>query len=242
MPAEVRYGGAEMVITAVEQDVSRDEITHAVETLIATAPVCASWPTLWLEEGGRRTQFTVRLDLMARDWGEEVASESRARMREFVELGFLTEREGSRGAVEYLVTPVGAPHLRDSPLAGRARDAFCSPVERRLVEIKALEWGQFPCGTLRVRFTHTADDWPSWARTEASRRRVTEAAAPVGVVADGMVSLSRQWYRADGVPTGRRNGELRSVCYDPVRERELGDDLQLRANPPASAPAEEEER
>ena len=156
-------------------------------------------------------------------------------MQEFVDLGFLTRRERpdlGPGAVEFALTREGTAYLRGSPYGGQ-RPSFCAPAGRRLVEISSMEWGEFACGSLRVRFTHVANEWPAWARTESARARMAETWAPLGTGVAGTVSLGRQWFRPTEVPSGMsRNGGLRSLCYDAARERITGDDLDL------SAPAE----
>lgn len=232
MPREIRSGAADMALTSVEQDVPREEVAQAVGALVAQAPVCLAWPTLWLEGSDRRSVYLARFDLMARDWGAEVATESRSRMQDFVDMGFLTMRERSEigpNVVEYSLTREGSQHLQGTPYGGSGRPSFCSPSQRRLVEITNLEWGQFTCGSLRVQFTHVADAWPDWARTERTRAYLAATWAPIGAVSEGSVSLARQWFRHDRLPRGARNGELRSVCYDAQRERVAGDDLQLQA-------------
>lgn len=233
MPPEIRTGSAEMLLEPVESTVSRDEVASAVQRLVGAAPACMPWPGLWLAASDRRSVYVARYDLMARDWGVDVASESKARMDEFVQLGFLSERqrgELSPEAIQYDITEQGAAALKGTPYGGE-RPSFCGPLERRLVEITALEFGEFPCGNLLVRFTHVADALPSWARTPGAQARVSQAAAPVGVVANGTVSLGRQWFRPGAVPEGRENGALDSVCYDNARNEVRGDDLDLAAAP-----------
>ncbi len=229
-PSEIRSGFAEMVIQRVERDISRDEVTAAVQSLIANEPICTPFPAVWLESVTRNT-FVVRYDLMARDWGEEAAASARARMDEFVASGALSQRDRpqqSVQAVEYTITPEGRARMRGTIETGQ-RPAFCGGAERRLVEIMSMEWGQYPCGSLRVRFTHVGDDWPSWARSEATRERLAATWPPVGETAHGSVSFSRQWYRTRDLPPGAVNGALKSVCYDAGRERVIGNDLDLAA-------------
>jgi len=230
-PREIRTGAAENAAQYVESNVSRDEVAAAVQAMIAAEPVCAGWPTLWLQDGGRRTLFIVRYDLMLRDWGAEVAASSQERMAEFVASGFLNIRpreDLGPGAIEYTLTPVGDAALSGSPYSGE-RPTFCAPAERRLLEITAMEWGQFACGNLHVRFSHVSDDWPSWARAESTRARLAQNWPALGAPAEGAVTLSRRWFsqRERGSDAGR--GELASVCYD--RGRVIGDDLQLFAAP-----------
>ena len=231
-PLAIRAGIADMVIDRVEPDVSREEVAAAVQLLIGAAPACFPWPTLWLEGDDRRNIFRVRFDLMTRDWGTEVAQASALRMQDFVDLGFLTRRDRpdlGAGAVEFALTREGTAHLRGSPYGGQ-RPSFCAPAGRRLLEISGVEWGEFACGSLRVRFTHVADEWPNWARTDAARARMAETWAPLGSPVAGTVSLGRQWFRSSQVPASMsRNGGLRSLCYDPSRERIIGDDLDLDA-------------
>lgn len=112
---------------------------------------------------------------MARDWGGEVAASSRARMQEFVDLGFLTSRERpDMGAdvVEYSLTQQGGASVQGSPYGG-ARPSFCAPAEHGVVAVTDVQHGQFACGSMRVRFTHVADAWPNWARTDNARARAS---------------------------------------------------------------------
>ena len=230
VPREIRTGVADMMIEPVEPTVSREEIFAAVQAQVQRETLCFSWPGLWLDASNRRNFYFARFDLMARDWGQDVADTSRARMQEFIELGFLIARERpdiAPGVIEYTLTSEGVAYLRGSPYGGE-RPSFCAPSQRRVVEVTAMEWGQFPCGSLHVRFNHIADDWPTWARTESARTRISAEWAPVGVTTPGSVSLGRQWYRRDSMPEGmEQNGALRSLCYDASRERVIGEDLQL---------------
>ncbi len=226
-PAEIRTGVAETATQYVETDVSPDEVAAAVQALIAAAPVCTNWPTLWLDPEFRRTIFRVRYDLMARDWGADVATDSQARMEEFVASGFLTRRQRSEigpGVVEYELTTVGDQFISGSPYGG-TRPKFCAPAERRLVSVTSMEWGRFACGNLQVRFSHVSDDWPSWARAQATRDRLAQTWPAIGAPAEGAVTLSRLW-RSDG-EEGVGQGELASVCHDANRRRIIGDDLEL---------------
>lgn len=236
-PLEIRSGGAEMALQAVERDITREEVARGVQELIDEARICIAWPALWLEDTGRRDQFLARYDLMTRDWGAEVSSESAARMQEFVDLGFLTTLARPRvgpGVVLYTLAPDAQATLQGSPYGG-ARPSFCGPSGRRVVEIAALEWGEFDCGSLRVNFTHVADAWPAWARTDSARARIAQAWAPLGQPMAGRVTLSRQWFGRDAMPSSTfQNGSLRSVCFDPVRTRFAGSDLTLNADADAS--------
>src|SRR5262245_14220202 len=104
MPREVRLGAADMAISRVDEDVTREEVTAAVQALVERAPLCFPWPGLWLDASDRRNFYFARFDLMARDWGSTVAANSRQRMQEFVDLGFLTARDRpdlGTGVVEY---------------------------------------------------------------------------------------------------------------------------------------------
>jgi len=229
MPREIRLGQADMVIAAVERGVGQDEVMQALQTMVAAEPVCFSWPGLWLAQSPRRNYYYARYDLMARDWGEDFAAASEARMEEFVAVGFLARQDrpdmGER-VVEYTPTTDGVEYLRGSPYGG-PRPEFCAPSQRRVVEIVAMEWGDFPCGNLHVRFSHTADNWPTWARTERARQTVAETWPPIGELAQGEVTLARQWFRRNQLPSGRTNGALQSVCYDSGAQRVTGDDLNL---------------
>jgi hypothetical protein len=231
MPSEIRRGFVESAIAPVEQDVSREEIEQTIGSLVQSAPVCIPWPTLWLEGDDRRTVFVARFDLMARDWGEDLAAESERRMAEFVQQGFLSVRQrpdlGAR-AMEFSLTPEGRTSLRGSPYGGE-RPSFCPSAGRRLVEITSMEWGRFDCGSLHVRFTHIADAWPAWAQSEDARARIESEWGPLGTMLDGSVTLARRWFRRDRLPTGVRNGALQSVCYDATRNEVVGDDLALNA-------------
>lgn len=226
MPRELQFGGVDMIIQRVEPDVSREEVMAAIGPMIANAPVCLRWPALWMEQA-RRTSFSVRYDLMTRDWGEAAVAAARARMAEFVDMGLLQEQAGAyEGTVVYVVTSTGLQFLRGVVEPG-ARPTFCGPAERRLVAIEALEWGQFPCGTLRVRFTHEGDAWPSWATSEHTRARLAPVWPAAGAPVAGSVSLSRQWFAREALPPGAQNGALRSACFDARRQEIIGDDLNL---------------
>ncbi|MBC7767796.1 MAG: hypothetical protein H7124_03345 [Phycisphaerales bacterium] len=230
LPREIRTGVAEMVIERVEPTVSREEVLAAVQAQVHRETLCFPWPGLWLDASNRRNFYYARYDLMARDWGPEVTATSRARMQEFVDLGFLVARERpdiGPGVIEYALTSEGAASLRGSPYGGD-RPSFCAPSQRRVVEVTSMEWGQYPCGSLRVRFNHIADDWPTWARTANARTRVATTWAPVGVEAEGAVSLNRQWFRQQTMPGDiAQNGEMRSLCYDASAQRVVGEDLEL---------------
>ncbi|MEZ5996187.1 MAG: hypothetical protein R3C25_10580 [Hyphomonadaceae bacterium] len=233
MPREIRMREADMLIERVGADVDRAEVLATVQSLVAGAPLCQSWPGLWYDGEDRRGLFVVRYDLMSRDWGFDVSRDSQQRMNDFVEMGFLTARSRSdlgEGAVEYTVTPQGAAALQGSPYGG-APPAFCAGSQRRVIELTDMQWGDFPCGSLHVRFTHVADTWPNWARTQSAQERVLAAWGPIGAVADGEVTLGRQWFAPRRVPSGVVNGSLRSVCLDETRENVIGDDLAL--SPPA---------
>lgn len=226
MPREVRVGSVDMVIQAVEADVRREEVAAAIAPLLANAPVCMRWPTLWMEQT-RRTSIIVRYDLMERDWGEGSVAAARSRMQEFVELGFMTATPGADPrVVQYTLTEAGMQYLSGVIEPGR-RPRFCAPAERQLVQITNMEWGRFPCGSLRVQFTHVASAWPSWARAETTRSRLAANWPPNGATADGTVSLSRQWYQRSALPAGFENGRLRSLCYDASRQQVTGTDLNL---------------
>ncbi len=230
VPREIRTGAAESVIERVENSVDPAEVAAAVQAIVAAAPLCYPWPGLWLDASDRRNVYFARYDLMSRDWGDEVTSASQQRMREFVDLGFLTARDRpdvGPGAVEYNLTPDGAAFLRGSPYGG-ARPQFCPTSQRRVSEVTNMEFGQFECGTLRVTFTHVADTWPSWARTEAARQRADATWAPPTIPMTGQVTLGRQWFRQGGAPPGVQSGSLRSLCLDSARQV-IGDDLNLNA-------------
>lgn len=229
-PREIRTGAADSVIGRVESTVDRVEVAAVVQHLVSAAPLCYPWPGLWLDASEWRNVYYARYDLMTRDWGGDVTSASQQRMREFVDLGFLTARDRpdiGPGVVQYNPTSDGAAFLRGSPYGG-ARPEFCPNAQRRVVEVTDMEFGQFPCGSLRVRFTHIADTWPTWARTEAARQRVDSTWAPPNVPMTGQVTLGRQWFRRGAAPPGVQSGALRSLCLDSARQV-VGDDLNLNA-------------
>jgi hypothetical protein len=230
VPREIRAGAAESVIERVETTVDRAEVTAAVQTIVTAAPLCYPWPGLWLAASDRRNVYFARYDLMTRDWGSEATSASQQRMREFVDLGFLIARDRpdiGPGVVEYNLTTDGVAFLRGSPYGG-ARPAFCPNAQRRVAEVTNMEFGQYDCGSLRVTFTHVADTWPSWARTEGARQRLDSTWAPPGVPMTGQVTLGRQWFRQGAAPSGIQSGALRSLCLDSARQV-IGDDLNLNA-------------
>lgn len=231
MPNAIRTGAAETVIERVESTVDRAEVAAAVQMLVASAELCYPWPGLWLDASDRRNFYFARYDLMARDWGSEVTSASQQRMNEFVELGFLVARERpdiGPGVVEYSLTNDGAAFLRGSPYGG-ARPQFCPNSQRRVAEVTDMQFGEYRCGNLHVRFTHVADNWPTWARTQAARERIDTTWAPPGTPINGEVTLGRQWFRQSAVPPGVQNGALRSLCLDSSRQIVIADDLNLNA-------------
>lgn len=233
IPRQVRTGASESAIERVETNVSREEVFASVQAQLARETMCFPWPGVWLDESPMRNVYYVRYDLMARDWGGEVVAASSARMREFVELGFLTSRERpdiGPGVVEYTLTQQGGAYLQGSPYGG-VRPSFCGPAERQVVEITDMQFGQFECGSLQVRFTHVADAWPSWARTENARARIAQNWAPLGQTGEGAVSMSRRWYRPNQTPTGEINGQMRSLCYDDDNGEVRGEDMELSAAP-----------
>jgi hypothetical protein len=228
-PREIRTGVAETAAQYVEASVSMEEVAAAVQAMIAVEPVCTNWPTLWLQDAGRRTLFIVRYDLMTRDWGPSVAQSSTERMEEFVASGFLIKRprdDLGLGVVEYALTAPGDTALNGSPYTSE-RPTFCAPAERRLVAVTTMEWGQYPCGNLRVRFSHVSDDWPAWARAESTRARLARTWPALGAEAEGAVTLSRFWRSDRRRETSVGQGELTSVCYDRRRRRIIGGDLEL---------------
>jgi hypothetical protein len=235
-PREIRSGAANTVVAPVERNVSREEVTIAVRTILDQSQICMAWPGVWLNEAANRATYLVRADLMARDWGESVALEGEQRMDEFVDMGFLTKRErpdvGAR-VHEYALTPLGRQYLQGSPYGGD-RPTFCAPAHRRLIELTSIEFGQFPCGSVRASFTYSAQDWPAWARSDAARARIADDLGPIGAVENGAVSLGRQWFRQDALPNGVTNGSLQSICYNAQAQRVIGNDLNLHAQPAGS--------
>lgn len=240
LPADVRTGAANSVVGRVESSVDRAEVLEAVQRLVTDASTCFPWPGVWLsaEDRNRRNSYYARYDLMERDWGSETVSTSRTRMNEFVEMGFLEAAERpdiAPGVVEYTLTPEGARFRRGSPYRG-TRPQFCPNSQRRVVDITAMEWGQYQCGTLRVRFTHVADNYPTWARTQSARERADTTWGQVGALSEGEVSLSRQWYRPNLLPSGETNGALKSLCLD-ANQNVTGDDLNLSASSAQTSPS-----
>lgn len=230
-PRELGTLFAELVIQRVERGVSRDEVFAAVQRILTTAEICVPIPSVWLAAPPHAGAFVVRYDLMRRDWGEQTVSNARPRMDEFVASGFLTEEtrdDIGEGVVRYDTTRAGRAYLRGSFNSGQ-RPRFCAPAERRLVEVSAMEWVDTECGTLRVRFTHVADDWPSWARHVATRERLEQRLPALGAPGVGEISLSRQWFAQGQGPRGITNGALISACMDADRERVIGDDLTFLA-------------
>ncbi|MFZ2029054.1 MAG: hypothetical protein WAU68_01990 [Vitreimonas sp.] len=235
-PREIRSGAANTVVAPVERSVSREEVATAVSAILDQSQVCMPWPGLWLNEASSHAAYVVRADLMARDWGESVAREGERRMDEFVDMGFLTKRERPAIGVrvhEYALTALGRQSLQGSPYGGD-RPIFCAPSHRRLIELTNVEFGQFPCGSVRATFTYSAQDWPAWARTEAARARIGDDLGPIGAVQTGAVSLGRQWFRQDALPDGVTNGSLQSICYNAQAQRVTGNDLNLHAQPVSS--------
>lgn len=232
MPRQVRAGAIDMVIQRVEPEVRREEVLAAVQAQLDRETMCFPWPSVWLAAEERRRVFIVRFDLMERDWGADFAAQARARMQDFVDMGLLAARERAdigAGVIEFRLTGDGHRALRGSTASGRL--SFCLPSERRVVEITSMEFGAYACGTLQVRFTHVADGWPSWARTSAAQVRVAETWAAPGALAEGGVSMSRQWF-AGAPPDGRENGQLRSLCYDERAREVRGEDMEISAAPP----------
>lgn len=233
MPRDVRSGAIDMAIQRVEPEIGAEEIRAAVQAQLDRETMCFPWPSIWLAAGERRRVFIVRFDLMERDWGSDIAERARVRMQEFVDMGLLTPRDLPNlgpGAVEFRLTAEGDAALQGSASSGRL--SFCVPSQRRVVEVTSTEFGTFACGTVFVRFTHSADAWPTWARTQTAQQRVMENWAPIGSTGEGAVSMSRQWFSADP-PDGRENGQLRSLCYDAARRETRGEDMELFAAVPA---------
>lgn len=187
MPRQIRMGATDMVIQRVEPEIVAEEVRGAVQAQLDRELMCFRWPSIWLADNERRRVYTVRYDLMERDWGADVADDARNRMQEFVGMGLLTVRDVSDafgpGTLEYRLTREGGEYLQGSPSAGRL--SFCAPSGRRVVDIVETEFGTFACGTLNVRFTHTSEAWPDWARTPASQARVAEQWGAPGVVGEG---------------------------------------------------------
>src|SRR5262249_44893737 len=155
---------------------------------------------------------------------------SEQRMNEFIDMGFLTRRardDIAPGVVDYALTDLGRGYFSGSPYGGN-RPTFCAPSERHLVVVTQMEWGQFPCGNLKVHFSHQAVGAPSWAPTEAARARVVQS-DDVPAQGQGVVTLARQWFQPRTLPAGMSNGSLQSVCYDRSHQNIIGNDLDLNA-------------
>ncbi len=227
-PRDIRQGYYDSAVQAVERDVSREEVAATISAMLANVPVCMRIPGLWLDGEMRHGAFVVRYDLMQRDWGGDVAAEAKRRMDEFVEMGFLDAQ--GEGETQYAVTALGQSLLRGSFETGNP-PSFCGPAPRRLIEITDMEWGAFDCGTLRVRFTHDAESWPSWATSETARNYVVAAMPAPGETAAGSVSLLRQWFADENRAQADNNGGLRSLCYYAARRPSERGDLNLRAAP-----------
>lgn len=222
-PRAVLIGRAAFVFEPIQGEIPADELRAAIAPMVARAAICMRFPGIWLDGEMRLSAFVVRYDLMQRDWGSEVSASARQRMDEFVEMGFLTA--APRGeAVAYTLTPLGRAMLRGGFGGGRP-PSFCGASEHRLLEIVSTERGAFPCGSVRVRFSHVGDAWPSWAASEAARRYVAAAGASPGEASEGSVSLSRRWYARDILPARIVNGSLGSLCYDARRDLYRGDDF-----------------
>jgi hypothetical protein len=225
MPREVREGRLDVAVQTVERDVANAEVMAVLNAMTSREPICMRMPGLWLDSALRRGVFVVRYGLMARDWGAQTTELAQQRMAEFVEMGFLTvSLDGDRAT--YTIAERGRALMQGSFESGEP-PAFCGPGGRRVVEITNMEWGAFDCGSLRVRFTHVADDWPAWATSPAARDRVAEAMLPPGVVGAGVVSLSRHWFARSNRAAAEANGALRSVCFDEVRQSGINGDLDL---------------
>jgi hypothetical protein len=232
MPSAIRTGRADLATQPVETSVSANEVLAAVQRIVGAAPICMSWPSLWVDDMGSRQIIRVRFDLMRRDWGGDVADDAQQRMDAFVDMGFLAKRardEVAPGVVDFTVTDLGHAYMRGtiSSDSGSA-PKFCAPGERHVIAITQMEWGSFPCGHLKAHFSFDSPDHPSWATSASARARALEALGP-SARGQGAVTLSREWYNEDQVPQGVVNGSLQSVCFDAQHARILGNDLMLAA-------------
>jgi len=229
VPVAVRSGQADLLVQPVEQGVSPDEVMAAVQKIVGASPNCIAWPSLWLEETEARRVVRARYDLMRRDWGADVTDEAQQRMDEFVDMGFLAKRarnDVAPGIVEYTVTDAGRAYLSGWPFGGSS-PKFCAPSERRVVAVIGTQYGRYPCGNLRVRFSYEGPDHPSWAHSEAARARAAQSLNPPAGM--GEVTLGREWFPRNAVPDGFANGSLQSVCLDPTQTQPVGTDLNLSA-------------
>lgn len=236
MPREIRLGQVEAAVQTVEREVSAAEVQAAINRLIEAQQLCMPAPGLWLAGEARAGSFTVRYDLMERDWGASNAAQARDRMEEFVAMGFLTPG-GSRSETTYSLTELGRSLLKGT-FGGRAPPSFCGVSGRRVVEIVDMQWGAYDCGSLHVTFRHGAEDWPDWALSELARARVAQSFGDPALFGDGAVSLNRYWVLQ--APPGETNGALRSMCYDADRQGSATGDLVLRL-PTHAAPTHEPE-
>jgi hypothetical protein len=232
MPAAIRSGRADQATQPVETSVSANEVLAAVQRILGAAPVCMSWPSLWVDDMGSRDAIRVRFDLMRRDWGGDVADDAKQDMDAFVDMGFLTKRardDVAHGVIDFTLTDLGRGYMRGtiSSDSGSA-PKFCAPGERHVVAITQMEWGSFPCGHLKAHFSFDSPDHTSWATSPGARAVVVEALGP-SARGQGAVTLSREWYSEEQVPQGVVNGSLQSICFDTQHTRILGDDLTLTA-------------
>jgi len=217
----------EMMIEAVERNVPKAEIEDALRRIIANEPVCLRIPPAhWLAVKGRPR--SVRFDLP--DWdGREIAPDAEQRLDAFVDMGFLTKSPVPGHDARYAEYDWTSEGLRvyDGREAFPA-GTFCPPAERRFVAIERVRWdhSEKPA-VLRVDFSHTADDYPSWMRTEAVRARYASRLPPLGI-AYSSVSLYRIWRKSeDPAENAPRSGKLEQWCYDYVHNRPMHCSIDL---------------
>jgi hypothetical protein len=224
-----------MIIGGVERNVPRTEVEEAVRRIIANEPICLRIPfARWLAVKGRPR--SVRFD--AESWNDnKIEPDIEQRLDAFVDMGFLTKQpvpDHDASYAEYDWTPEGL-RVYDG-MGGFPRGYFCPAVERRLVGIVSTRLEthlpSYP-RALRVDFSHTADAYPSWMRTEAVRERYASRLPPLGI-SHSTVFLYRIWRKGQHPEKNApRSGVLEQFCYDPVHNRpdRCSIDLNRMLNP-----------
>jgi hypothetical protein len=218
----------ETIIAAVERNVAKSDIEDAVDRIVANEPVCMRIPFAhWLAVRGRPN--SVRFDVDT--WLErKIDPDVEEQLDAFVEMGFLSKKplpdHDARWA-EYDWTPEGRKVY--SGMAGFPRGSFCPPAERRLVEIVSIKHDKRRNPTaLRVHFSHTADDYPHWMRTDAVRKRYASRIPPPGI-SYSTVYLYRIWINGKHPEKNApRSGMLDQHCYDFVHNRREHCDIDLK--------------
>jgi hypothetical protein len=210
-----------MIVAPVERNVPKAEVEDAVRRIIANERVCLRIPLArWLAVPGR--PGSVRFD--AKSWNDrQIEPDVEQRLDAFVDMGFLTKApvpDHDALWAEYGWTTEGLK-VYDGP-GGFPRGYFCPPVERRFVEIVSIRRETRPrsyAGALRVDFSHTADTYPSWMRTDAVRERYASRLPPPGI-SRSTVFLYRIWRKGEHpAKNAPRSGTLEQHCYDPIHNR-----------------------